>query len=717
MTAPTNAPSARTRARTRVRVRVRLRTRISPRTRRHGRPVAAPAVACLAALFTLAACTGDGGTSAPSGGPVASAASPREAAQAFADAVANGDPAPIPFTGSGGAGTMTLLLKGMGELRPQVGVRSADDPDEQATTATARLHYEWPVTDAAGSRWAYDTTLTLAKDGDGWRVALAPDAVAPDLTAGERLTAVSRPGPRGKIIGAAGAVLVTDRPVRRIGIDKARIAATAGGSATSTPATSNPATGSSGPADTRTTGVALVAERQARALAAAVGIDPATYAAQVAASGPSAFVEAIVLRDNDPALPKALAALGAIPGATAISDTLPLAPTSTFARPLLGSVGPATAEIVEQSNGTIKAGDLVGLAGLQRSRQDQLAGKPGHRINALSTDGAARVLFEGRGEPGQDVTTTISLTQQSLAERLLARITGPASAIVAIQPSTGNVLAAASGPGGHGNSTATLGLYPPGSTFKVASALGMLRAGLTPATRVPCTATLTVDGRVFTNYDAYPASGLGSIPLTSAFANSCNTAMISQRDVVGRTRLVEAAGSLGLTADPALGVPAVLGRVPEESSVVGQAAAMIGQGTVQASPLGMATVAASVAAGRTVTARLVLTPPPGGPSAPSGATGASQAPPAPPLTSAEATGLRSLMRAVVTGGSGRLLADLPGAVMAKTGTAEYGDANPPLTHAWMIGIRGDLAVAVFVETGAGGATTAGPLLKAFLAAS
>lgn len=696
-------------------------------TRPGARPRGRSGVAVLLVTAVSVSACGNDPVPAPSGsstsapGEVPSARSPRDAAQAFADAAATSDPAAVPFAGPGGQATMTLLLKGMGDRHPTVRVERADEPGDQATAASATLRYEWPAVDDAGNRWSYDAPLNLTKSGDGWRIAMDPQAVAPGLAAGERLVAVSRPGPRGRILGAGGVVLVTERPVRRIGIDKARMAA----SGTATPAAFATA---------------------ARKLAAAVGVDPKGYAAQVVGAGPGAFVEAIVLRDNDPALPRALAALGTIPGSTAVSETMPLAPTRSFARPLLGTVGPATAEIVEQSKGAVKAGDVVGLGGLQRSRQAQLAGRPGYRVNALAASGATRVLYDGRGAPGQDVRTTLSVKHQVLAERLLARITGPASAIVAIRPSTGAVLAAASGPGGQGNSTATLGLYPPGSTFKVVGALGMLRAGLTPAFKVPCTATITVDGRAFKNYDAYPASRLGSIPLTTAFANSCNTAMISQRDVVGRPRLVEAAASLGLTADPSLGVPAVLGRVPDETSLVAQAAAMIGQGTVQASPLGMATVAASVAAGHTVRPRLVTSPAPettadpaspdpatpdgtprrdhsGAPSGDqaSGPTGDSgtqpPAPQGPPLTQAEATTLRGLMRAVVTSGSGSLLAGLPGVVMAKTGTAEYGDANPPLTHAWIVGIKGDLAVAVFVETGAGGAKTAGPLLKAFLAGS
>jgi cell division protein FtsI/penicillin-binding protein 2 len=86
-----------------------------------------------------------------------------------------------------------------------------------------------------------------------------------------------------------------------------------------------------------------------------------------------------------------------------------------------------------------------------------------------------------------------------------------------------------------------------------------------------------------------------------------------------------------------------------------------------------------------------------------------------PLQRAEAAQLRDLMRAVVTEGSASRLRTVPGAdVLAKTGTAEYGNDTPPRTHAWMIGIQGDLAVAVFVEDGPGGSSTAGPLLEEFL---
>ena len=133
------------------------------------------------------------------------------------------------------------------------------------------------------------------------------------------------------------------------------------------------------------------------------------------------------------------------------------------------------------------------------------------------------------------------------------------------------------------------------------------------------------------------------------------------------------------------------------------AASMIGQGSVLASPMAMATVVASVLEGKTVLPRLLPE------------VEVQQKKPAKPLTEAEASRVRSMMRAVVERGSGEVLGDLPGGpVIAKTGTAEFGEQPPLPTHAWMVAGRDDLAVAVFVERGDSGSSTAGPVLHEFL---
>jgi cell division protein FtsI/penicillin-binding protein 2 len=564
---------------------------------------------------------------------------------------------------------LAAATAGLGERRPAVRVvRLRGDGDRR----TATLSVRWDV-DRTDRDWAYRSTARLTRGDAGWRVRWAPSIVAPPLTRGARLVLRHTSAPRADVTGANGDVLVTARPVRRIGIDRTQVDA-------ATAATS------------------------AGRLAAVVDVDAAAFVKRVQASGPKAFVPAITLRASDAA--PLLARIEAVRGAVALKATQPLAPTRDFARPILGSVGEATAEIVAQSKGNVLAGDLVGLSGLQRRYDDQLRGVPGSTVVLVppTPTGAAapqpRELFRTEPQPGSPLATTLDTATQRRAERVLAAVR-PASALVAVRPSSGDVLAAASGPGGKGLSTATTGRYAPGSTFKVVSSLALLRAGLVPSTRLRCPATLVVDGKRFKNYDDYPASGLGDITLATAVANSCNTAFIGRRGIVDQAALADAAASLGLGVDHDLGLPAFLGSVPgEAASTTEHAASMIGQGKVLASPLAMAGVAASVAAGRTVVPHLLDTVVPD--------VSAS-------LTAREASTLRDLMYGVVARGSGRFLADLPGArIGAKTGTAEYGDTAPLRTHGWLIAVRGDLAVAVFVQDAVSGSQTAGPLLEAFL---
>ena len=605
-------------------------------------------------------------------------ASDKETAQDAADALARGlstgKLAGIPFDGRGGRQAQRWwkrAVAGMDDSTRKVSVtRVSESKDGDA--ATAKLAYTWSLrgTDAT---WTYDTSVALRRGPeDRWVTKLAPTLLAPGLEQGEVLDLTSKAAPRADILGAGDAKLVTERPVLRFGIDKANVHK-------SQQATS------------------------AKQLAALLDIDAASLTQRVKAAGEKAFVEALVVRRAD-VTGTMLRGYRDIAGAVALPDELPLAPTRDFARPILGTVGPVTAEIVKQSKGAYGPGDDAGLSGLEARYDEQLRGKPGVMVNAVPNEGDPRELFSTQPTEGEPLRLTLDPDLQAVAERLLRGV-GPASAVVAVRPSDGNVLAAASGPGSQGYSTATLGRYAPGSTFKVVSSLALLRAGLSPDTTVSCTRTIVVDGKSFKNYDDYPASGIGRIPLRTAVANSCNTAFISQHAKVSRQQVTDAAAALGVGVDHDLGFPVFLGSVADEGSETEHAASLIGQGKVLASPTAMAAVAASVAAGRTVVPTLVPAAKPG------------DTEPQHPLTPAEAKQLQALMRGVVTQGSGSFLGDVPGApVLAKTGTAEFGEQDPPQTHAWMIAVQGDLAVAVFVDVGESGSSTAGPILEQFLRA-
>lgn len=601
--------------------------------------------------------------------PGCSSGADQEAAEGLASQLATalsaGQLGDVPVLG-GGQEELDTIVAGMDDTPAMV---SVDTVEVEGDSATATLAWQW---ETPGEPWRYTTSAQLAKVDDQWTVQWAPDLVEPSLVGDESLDATTQRPVRGDILGAADEPLVTLRSVMRIGIDKTKV-----------------------PADQ--------AADSARDLAELLDIDSTAYVKAVTQAGPKAFVEALVLRDEDTS-GLSPSDVEAIPGAVGIADERPLAPTRDFATAILGRVGPATAEIVEKSGGSIRAGDQVGLSGLQARYDETLTGTPGVVVAAVADD-RERPLFTTVVADGQPLRTTLDERLQRAAEQALDGI-GPASALVALRPSTGEIVAAASGAGSEGYNTATFGQYAPGSTMKVVTALALMRAGVQPSDLVPCTSTVVVDGKTFTNYDDYPATGIGEIPLRSAVAYSCNTALISQRDQLTDNDLTAAAASLGLGVDHDLGFPAFLGQVPAPASATEGAAALIGQGKVLASPMAMAAVAASVAEGRTVVPQLLPDLPP------------AEADPAVPLTQEEADALRDMMRAVVTEGTGGFLADVPGPpVGAKTGTAEFGTSTPPDTHAWMIATQGDLAVAVFVEKGTSGSQTAGPILEKFLRAA
>ncbi|MDN4161035.1 penicillin-binding transpeptidase domain-containing protein [Nocardioides abyssi] len=639
------------------------------------RPLGHLAVAAVLLVGAAAA-----GCSADDDGP-----GPVQAAEALAGALAAGDLTTADFAPADGREEPQAgyddVVAGLGvgdDLRPAVEVGEVREAEDGAATAT--LTWAWPLLDGA-EPWTYETEASLVEeptgeDGTAWQVAWERALVEPSLAEDEVLDRTTLAAARGEITGARGEALVTSRPVVVMGVDRART-------------------------DKRS------AVADARALARLVDIDVAAYVPRVRAAGEQAFVEAITYRHDEVPSPVAQG-IGALDSVIGIPEERSLAPSREFAAPILGTVGDVTAEMVAEDP-SLQAGDRAGLSGLQARYEEQLRGAAGVVVDALGPGGEQREVFRLDAAAGDPLALTLDARLQQAAEQALARV-GPPSALVAVRPSDGALLAVANGPGNDGYNLATYGRLAPGSTFKAVTSLALLRAGLEPSSLVPCTATLDVDGKRFTNYSDYPASALGRVPLRTAVAQSCNTAFISQRGRLERTggddALAGAAASLGLGVDHDLGFPAYFGSVEPPTSETGAAADLIGQGAVLASPMAVASVLASIQRGETVVPRLLedveVAVPEG----------------VQPLRGPEVAALRTMLRAVVTEGSGSALADVPGPpVIAKTGTAEFDDDGRVDTHAWMAAAQGDLAVAVFVERGASGSRTAGPLLEAFLRAA
>lgn len=612
-------------------------------------------IRCVLALVILASllvgCApvrvdGDDPPPTPSAAP---SPTPSDAPGKLAAALSSGDVTAV--AGASSQRDLEVLLQGMDGMHPSVEVTA-----EQG--GVAQFTVTWPL---PSGEWSYPTEARIA-DGE---VVWDSSILHPELTEETRLVHQASYPRRADILAENGSALMTYRPVHRVGINKP-----------------------DAPPE--------VWASSAVALAEALSIDPARYQAKVEAAGPEAFVEALVLRDTGEDTPS----VESVPGAAIIPDLAVLGPGKGFAEGVLGSVGEPTAEQIAASEGTLTAGTLTGRSGLQLRYDEQLRGTEGGRvlIRARDADGPAdRTLHEVDPVPGEPLRTSLSADLQRHAELALQETPTPA-ALVAIDPDTGYIRAAATGPVNTAAADATEGRYPPGSVFKAVTALALLRSGMTPDSMTECTETVVVDGRRFRNYRDFPTGRLGAMTLSDAIATSCNTALIAEWERLDGAAIRDAAASLGLGQDLDTGFASFLGSVPDPANTVGLAESMIGQGLIEASPLSMAVVTASIRAKRTVTPILLPDDEPGAPSGP-------------PLTAAEAEQLQAMLEATVDNGTGRMLQSL--AIGAKTGTAQYGTGDPLPTHAWMIAYDEELAVAAIVTDGESGSKTVGPILQTF----
>lgn len=216
---------------------------------------------------------------------------------------------------------------------------------------------------------------------------------------------------------------------------------------------------------------------------------------------------------------------------------------SALAAHILGDVGEVSEHDIEEDD-YYQSGDYIGKLGVERSYEKQLRGEKGVRIMLRDVRGRTQGHYkDGKydkdAKPGKNLTLSIDMELQALAERLLQ---GKLGAIVAIEPSTGEILCMASGPTYDPNSLigrdrgkyhkilkndkkspmlnrAVMGTYPPGSTFKITQALIGLQEGIiTPQTTFPCSRGFNYKGlHVGCHGHSSP------IALVPAIATSCNS--------------------------------------------------------------------------------------------------------------------------------------------------------------------------------------------------
>lgn len=594
-------------------------------------------------------------------------ASAREAADAFARAWSSRTLDKATYVGTtpaAAAADFATTTRQLGNGNIQTAVASIK---RQGSRANAEISVSWKV--AGGQTFSWVDPITLEKVGDTWGVVAGNRSLwHPKLQTNDSFVVTVDPALRGEIKGRDGAGIMTNQPVFDIVLDPTK------------------ATPDSARRLERTTGV--------------TGLRAKVVAAK--ASGSKATIDVVTYRASD--FQARESDLRATAGVVVRERKQPLAPTKTFAQPLLGGVAPATAEMIKQNPSRYRAGMFVGTSGLQRQYEAQLAPTTGMQIRAQSQPDA--VLFGAAGKNGTDLVTTLDPKVQEAAETALGKLPeGSVGAVVAIDVKTGGVLAAANAPT-YGIERALSGRYSPGSTFKIVSAYELLRQGLDPNSQVPCPQNTTVDGLTFGNFEG---ESLGDPTFRDDFAHSCNTAFIESTKSFGANDLQRASALFGFGVDltKATGVNgAYSGSVPASNGATDQAAMTIGQGRILASPLAVAGTAAAIARGSYLPPTLVTTP----------ATGADRTPK--PLDPRIVGEVKQMMRQTVTDGTATLVDGVSGGeVYAKTGTAEFVEGGRAGAHAWLAGWQGDVAFAVLVAdvpSGKSGGTVAAPVARDFL---
>ncbi|MFJ5030409.1 penicillin-binding transpeptidase domain-containing protein [Streptomyces sp. NPDC088560] len=330
-------------------------------------------------------------------------------------------------------------------------------------------------------------------------------------------------------------------------------------------------------------------------------------------------------------------------------------------------------------------------------------GSAGTGVAVVDGDGGAvetvQVFTKGRTPV---IRTTVDAGLQAVAESAVqdAHLQGKPAGTVALDWRTGHILAVAHS--GDDGDIAINGIKSPGSTMKIITAAALFdRAGLTPSSPAPCTDSLMANSQLFHNDPGVPA--VPGATLAQAFTVSCNTSFIKDgfhylvHDGDASALHDEAVDAFGMGSwSIGGGVATTDPSIPPDAQGGDQAAQFIGQGRVTATPLFMASVAATVR--NAGFEQPVILPGQHQESAPR------------PISAGTAGYLRSMMRSVATTGTAApRLGGLTG-VGAKTGTAEEGDH----TNGWLTAYDSRISVAALVEGGSSGVDSAGFVVRQLL---
>jgi hypothetical protein len=383
-----------------------------------------------------------------------------------------------------------------------------------------------------------------------------------------------------------------------------------------------------------------------------------------------------------------------------------VAPNVTAATHLSAAAVPPTVSVVTDASGknlaNYKDAGLDTIAGLLKASAPASEGANAGLDVQIATKAGKPVAGSQAVIIAPGSYPTLSTTVNSKDEAAARTAVGlhKQSALVAIQPSTGHILAIANNAGF--NDFALTADVAPGSTMKTITSTALFNAGLvTPSSGVACPASYTVQGITYHN-DQGESEPAGT-PFSDDFAQSCNNAFTQWWPHLSGKLASTAKDYYGLNQqwDIGLGASASYFNAPASASGSELAQEAFGEGSLIASPLAMASVAATIDTGHFQQPVLTLS--------------AKQSVTAKALPSSTDADLKQMMRDVVTQGTGAGLG-FGSTVYAKTGTADIQGQDQP--NSWLIAFdpTKDIAVADLVVNAGYGAQFAGPEVSSFLKA-
>ena len=329
----------------------------------------------------------------------------------------------------------------------------------------------------------------------------------------------------------------------------------------------------------------------------------------------------------------------ALPGVTpevGLTRHYPFGPEFAHAVGYVGPVSEADLAALENPEPLLMIPRFqIGKIGVERELEDRLRGSAGHRrveVNAVGRE--MRELDRQDGDAGLNVQLTLDRDLQAFA---FARLEGESAAVAVMEIPTGNVLALVSAPSFDPNlfvrgisvadfnvlrenefrplsNKVVQGAYPPGSTYKMVTALAGFEAGLaSPDERIFCPGHMDVAGRRF---HCWRRGGHGRMNLVSALSESCDVYFYEMAQRCGIDRMYDMAERLGMghrfdipvsAMSPGLNPSREWKRARRGAEwLVGDTVnASIGQGFVLSTPLQLAVMTARLATNRAIDPRLV----------------------------------------------------------------------------------------------------------------